>query len=116
MRGFRKTGLRDDVANNGIDPMKVVTHGAVHLHSLGPLSTIEYHDNNENIILTSLDVPIVSAGLLSPFPTPGNWTIDLSNGMHYNLQNNIWNVNFPQWYPFVDKDTNARFRFQVELY
>jgi hypothetical protein len=116
MRGFRKTGLNNDAANNGIDPMKVVTHGAVHLHSMGPLSTIEYHDNNENIILTSLDVPIVSAGLLSPFPTPGNWTIDLSNGMHYNLQNNIWNVNFPQWYPFVDEDRNARFRFQVELY
>jgi hypothetical protein len=119
MRGFRKTGLSNDAANNGIDPMKVVTHGAVHLHSLGPFSTIEYRQNStkttEAITLTSLDVPIVSAGLLSPFPTPGNWTIDLSEGMHYNLQNNIWNVNFPQWYPFIDGDKDARFRFEVEL-
>ena len=115
MRGFRRTGLNNKAANNGINPTKVVTHGAVHLHSLGPFSTVEYHQRQEDIVLTSLDVPIVSAGLLSPFPTPGNWTIDLSNGMHYNIQNNIWNVNFPQWYPFVEEDKNARFRFQVVI-
>ena len=48
MRGFRRTGLNNPSANKGIDPMKVVTHGAVHLHALGPFSTIEYHQNSSD--------------------------------------------------------------------
>ena len=37
LRGFR-TGLSDARADIGIDPTDVVTHGAVHLHSLGPFA------------------------------------------------------------------------------
>jgi hypothetical protein len=67
------------------------------------------------VVLRALDTPVLSAGLLSPFPTPGNWSIDLSTGFHANLQNNIWNVNFPQWYPFESVDKDARFRFEVDV-
>ena len=120
LRGFR-TELHNSKADIGIDPSMIVKHGATHLHSLGPFATIEYSENSENektVILQSLDSPIVSFGLVSPFPTPGNNSkheIDPSNGMHYNIQNNIWNVNFPQWYPFVKEDKDARFRFIIDL-
>mgnify|MGYP007024872820 CR=1 FL=1 len=78
-----------------------VRHGAVHLHSLGPLATVEYRGamagsvgghQQVALTLTSLDAPIVSAGLLTPFPTPSdNATIGehLSGGMHWNCHNNI---------------------------
>ena len=114
LRGFR-TGLEDAMyADIGVDPLRVVAHGATHLHSLGPFATIEH--NSSNTVLTSLDAPIVSVGMLSPFPTPGNNTIiNPAQGMHFNIQNNIWNVNFPQWYPFVPKDKDAKFRFYVVL-
>jgi hypothetical protein len=41
----------------------------------------------------------VSTGILSPFPTPGgNSSIaqTLEQGMHWNIQNNVWNVDYPQ--------------------
>ena len=31
------------------------------------------------------------------------------------LQNNIWNTNFPQWYPFEEEDSDAQFRFEVRI-
>ena len=74
--------------------------------------------SSSSMVITSLDAPIVSAGEVSPFPTPSdNTTIGekLQSGMHWNVHNNIWNTNFPQWYPFVAKDKDARFRFQVDL-
>ena len=57
-------------------------------------------------------MPVVSAGLLSPLPTAeDNTTRDnttslieswidspTTGGWHWNLQNNIWNTNYPQWF------------------
>jgi hypothetical protein len=48
-----------------------------------------------NLSIASLDVPVLSTGILSPFPTPGdNSSIaqSLAQGMHWNIQNNVWNV------------------------
>ena len=108
----------------------MVAHGAVHLHSLGPDATVSYTGQEGKMQIASLDAPIVSAGLLSPFPTPGdgdNTTLHeyVREGMHWNVQNNIWNVNFPLWYPFegvfgygtqdAALGANAAFRFTLEL-
>lgn len=129
LHGFR-TGLANPASDFGVDPADIVAHGATHLHSLGPFATVDYHgrlngsaatdgrQHTARISLASVDAPIVSAGLLSPFPTPSeNTTIAsrLANGMHWNVHNNIWNTNFPQWYPFVDADRGARFRFAMDV-
>ena len=50
----------------------------------------------------------------------------MANGMLWNVNNNIWNTNFPQWYPFEgvfgygnggapapELGSNAVFRFTV---
>eukprot|EP00658_Telonema_sp_P-2_P085848 TRINITY_DN987_c0_g1_i3.p1 TRINITY_DN987_c0_g1~~TRINITY_DN987_c0_g1_i3.p1 ORF type:complete len:574 (-),score=102.35 TRINITY_DN987_c0_g1_i3:366-2087(-) len=113
------TGMSAAGADDGVDPTDVVEHGAVHLHSLGPLGFVEYQDQAGSFTVRPYDSPIVSAGLLSPFPTPGVNTSIAENiresGMHWNLQNNVWNTNFPQWYPFEPRDADARFRFQVTV-
>ena len=71
------------------------------------------------LMIYPLDVPLYSAGLLSPFPTPSVNTSAASwlaaGGVHFNLHNNIWNTNFPQWYPFVEEDESALFRFELEF-
>ena len=57
-------------------------------------------------------------GLLSPFPTPGansSLPLQMEGGLHSNLQNNIWNTNYPQWYPFVKEDADSRFRFELAV-
>lgn len=42
--------------------------------------------------ISSLDVPVVSMGKASPFPTPRNTPPNMSNGVHFNIQNNLWNT------------------------
>ena len=102
-----------------VAPTDVVEHGAVHLHALGADGSLVYkadehvEDDDSSLAGTemeilSLDVPVVSAGLLSPFPSAldnsttdnttsliDNWVKD--GGWHYNVQNQIWNTNYPQW-------------------
>ena len=39
---------------------------------------------------------------------------DLSYGASWNLWNNIWGTNYPQWYPFDPKDSNIEYRFSVK--
>ena len=36
-------------------------------------------------------------------------------GMAVNLHNNLWNTNYPKWYPFLAGDESSSFRFEVEL-
>ena len=90
-------GWRVDPYNGSqIDPTNVVAHGATHLHSVGPDGKVVYSGREGNLTLRPLDAPIVSMGLLSPFPTPGdNSSLPslMAGGVHSNVQNNIWNTN-----------------------
>eukprot|EP00040_Diaphanoeca_grandis_P033122 m.202065 g.202065 ORF g.202065 m.202065 type:complete len:879 (+) comp32815_c1_seq1:127-2763(+) len=116
--------------DTSVDPTDVVEHGAVHLHTMGPDGGMIYKGPEGTAAIYSIDAPVVSCGLLSPFPTPGdNSTLkeNMAKGMHWNTNNNIWNTNYPQWYPFEGtefsiygkKDAslgqNAAFRFRVDL-
>ena len=114
-----------------VDPTDVVAHGATHLHAMGADGAMVYDGKDGHLSIASLDVPVVSTGLLSPFPTPGdNTTIagTLELGMHWNVQNNVWNVDYPQWYPFEgvygygnggEQDgtlgRDAAFRFRIDF-
>eukprot|EP01052_Picozoa_sp_SAG31_P019978 SAG31_NODE_1481_length_8176_cov_3.282531_7_plen_381_part_00 len=114
-----------------VDPADVVAHGATHLHAMGADGAMVYNGPDGSLSIASLDVPVVSTGIFSPFPTPGDNTSiaqTLQEGMHWNVQNNVWNVDYPQWYPFegvfgygnggkVDRKlgTDASFRFVLEF-
>ncbi len=118
LQGFR-TGLFNKTGDAGIDPTNVVAHGATHLHSLGPFGqSVFTRADGHSLTVKSLDAPIVSAGILSPFPTPGDNSslpASMASGIMYNIQNNIWNTNFPQWYPFTPTDSASQARFQLNL-
>ena len=112
-------GWRVDPYNGSqVDPTDVVAHGATHLHSVGPHGKVVYTGREGSLAVAPLDAPIVSMGLLSPFPTPGDNTSLpslMAGGVHVNVQNNIWNTNYPQWYPFVRDDADARYRFELAV-
>lgn len=54
-----------------------------------------------------------------PFPTPLTEIApgDLeANGASFCVHNNIWNTNYPMWYPFEGaKDAGLRVRFEVDF-
>lgn len=61
----------------------------------------------------SLDVPLVSPGVPTPFPTVSQQP-DMCAGMSFNLANNIWGTNYVMWQPYDARDANMRFRFVIE--
>ena len=71
------------------------------------------HEGQLGVTLTSLDVPVVSLGVATPFPSPRTAAPDMSQGVHFNIHNNIWNTNYVLWYPFVPDDPTIRSRFQL---
>ena len=48
--------------------------------------------------MSSMDVPVVCTGMATPFPTPRTEPPDMSQGVHFNIFNNIWNTNYVLWY------------------
>jgi hypothetical protein len=90
LHGFARCGLPNGCP--AVDPTDVVQHGATHLHTLGPFSEARYSGPEGSLAIVSLDAPIVSMGVLSPFPTPGdNSTIAqrMSSGLFYNVSARI---------------------------
>eukprot|EP01050_Picozoa_sp_SAG11_P023271 SAG11_NODE_4634_length_1826_cov_1.086277_1_plen_142_part_00 len=110
--------LRYHSGATDIDPFNVVEHGAVHLHALGADGSVvctKPKAQRPEVEIESLDVPVVSAGLMSPFPTAlDNATADNSSelisdwlatgGWHYNVQNQIWCVSTSTHNDFDDRN------------
>ena len=67
----------------------------------------------------ALDSALFSVGRESPFPTPLNplSASEASGGLAAVLHNNLWDCNYPLWYPYATAqlkgDENERFRFRV---
>ena len=115
-----------------LDPTDVAQGGAPHTRCVsavtrvGPrFSSPAMHggngggsgSSNGTFVLSSLDVPCLSAGEPSPFPTPRDGVPDMRQGVAFNVFNNIWNTNYVLWYPFdveADKDLKARFSMRFE--
>ena len=58
----------------------------------------------------------VSIGDANPLPTPLR-VPEPSHGVHHALCGNMWNTNYPFWYPFApgERDATSQFRFTLEL-
>lgn len=68
------TGWQISSLGSQVDPTRVVEHGATHLHAMGPDGAMVYSGADGSLTIASLDVPVVSTGVLSPFPTPGTFS------------------------------------------
>ncbi len=60
----------------------------------------------------SLDAALVSPGFPTPFPNVRHMP-DLSEGMSFNLANNIWGTNYIMWQPYSGVGATMRFRFEI---
>ena len=90
-----------------ISPLEVVSRGGRKLHAVA--GEVRYRDDARHISIRSLDAPLLAPGqpALMQFD---NQLPDLAGGMHFNLFNNQWTTNFPQWY-----EDDALFRYEIEM-
>jgi hypothetical protein len=90
-----------------IDPVEVVPNGNRHLHASG--SYILWQRQKSRLRISSLDAPLVAPGKPSLLDF-NNELPQMTDGMHFNLLNNIWGTNFPMWF-----EEDCRFRFELTL-
>lgn len=103
--GFRPIASNKRISKIGqlIDPEKVVADGQCRLHG-----------TDYGVVYNELDIETVDTALVAPQePSLLNFTnakpFD-TDGVYFNLFNNIWDTNFPMWY-----EEDARFRFVIHL-
>jgi hypothetical protein len=110
-------------ANNGnwlldkleewVSPLDVVLNGSQHLHAIE--SGAKFQVDNAKILFRSKDAALLTVGEPNPFPIPLGTPPDVSQGISYNLYNNIWDTNYIMWYPFSSLDGSSLFRFSLEF-
>ncbi len=75
---------------------------------------VSYRDAKGSLAVDTSDASVLSPGAPSLVDF-NNQPVDPSEGMFVNLANNVWNTNWPLWYPWTDQDRDARFRFEIRL-
>eukprot|EP01048_Picozoa_sp_COSAG05_P001796 COSAG05_NODE_63_length_22889_cov_41.986617_10_plen_188_part_00 len=92
--------------------------GAGHLHAVGDSGARRSCRGGGTVRVVALDSALLSVGRETAFPTPlaPLTEAEASGGLTAVLHDNIWDVNYPMWYPY-DKwtaiDANEHFRFSV---
>lgn len=106
----------------GITLDSVVKNGSFYQHAVEDVYLI---DNNKKmyIHMNSIEVPLicpifdVTKGFQTPTPLPILSRPEKSSkllGFAFNIHNNVWNTNYPLWYPFIESDKNFRGNFNLE--
>lgn len=90
-----------------VSPLHVAKDGNRNLHAVE--SGLSYTGTDSSADIYTLDAPLVSPGRrrLLQFD---NTFAPLSEGMHFNLHNNVWGTNYPMWF-----GEDAKFRFRLKL-
>jgi hypothetical protein len=88
-----------------IDPTDVINKGARTLHGFD--TGVSYQESAFQLKVDSLDAALVAPEKPSLLDFH-NQLPDMTNGIHFNLFNNIWGTNFPMWF-----EDDARFRFLI---
>jgi hypothetical protein len=95
-----------DVADGASKGLHYVSEDGAQFHSPDASATMQFETYDCGLL--RWDTPL-------PFPTPLHADVDFSYGASFCLFNNIWNTNYPLWYPFVREDKDLKFRFQIRI-
>ena len=74
----------------GADSNASVYGGSPHLHGVEAASWQPQSGGAAGFRLSSLDVPVLCTGAVTPFPTPRTAPPDMALGVHFNIFQNIW--------------------------
>jgi len=98
-----------------VDPTRVIVGGNQHMHTISGALMCDGGVGVGCVCVEPLDSPLVVFGKPSGFPTPTDESPDFGKGGSFVLWNNIWNTNYPLWYPFNPEDANLQYRYRVTL-
>ena len=102
---------RMHVLGEEIDPLDVAEGASRGLHAVDTGVSLTSTDG-AHLELATVDAPVIRWDEPLPFPTPLHSQPDLAKGVSYVLHDNIWNTNYPAWYPF-EGPGNLAFRFHL---
>ena len=105
-----------------VRPSQMAAYCSTHLHAAGDGGV---RDSASGLAIRSLDAALVSLGAAAnPWPSPvvhaGAATAKLgaadgSRERNFMLQNNLWDTNYPVWFPFDELGGSLGFRFEIDL-
>eukprot|EP00035_Acanthoeca_spectabilis_P023764 m.450846 g.450846 ORF g.450846 m.450846 type:complete len:766 (+) comp20055_c0_seq1:144-2441(+) len=101
-----------DKLGTPVNPLDVADGASKGMHCI--TSGVQFKGSDGTVFFGSPDVALARWDDPLPFPTPIHRQPDLSKGVAWNLYNNIWNTNYPFWFPFVPEDATTKYRFTVE--
>ena len=116
------TGYYSKINNDGsteINAGSVVKNGSQYQHAVQYAKLYATRGVGYSVKMNSTHVPLVcpitgDGRSPTPFPSPldpipqGKVT-----GIAFNIHNNIWNTNYPLYYPYMEDDGNFRAKFSV---
>jgi hypothetical protein len=101
--------------NQKISPLEVMRNGSRSMHAVDENGISVVSACGRAVLnIRSLDAALVSPGKPTPFPIV-DAAPDLSQGMHFNLHNNVWGTNYVMWWPYQTGEGTIRFRFVVTV-
>ena len=101
----------------------VVKNGSFYQHAVEQVNMVEqFQAGMLNLGFISSDVPLVCPIFVgesnihtpTPFPYLERPSVATSvDGFAFNIHNNVWNTNYPLWYPFAEEDKTFKARFKM---
>eukprot|EP00040_Diaphanoeca_grandis_P011615 m.59614 g.59614 ORF g.59614 m.59614 type:complete len:816 (-) comp22730_c0_seq1:20-2467(-) len=118
--------LQVDKLGQWISPTEVIPINGSNMHMHGVNTGVRWMRGDDvDLLLETFDTTVVSIGEANPVPTtalngdplyPGQrLTPDPAGGVHFSLFNNIWNTNYPFWYPFQTEDEDINYNFRLKF-
>ncbi|WNR45277.1 HAD hydrolase-like protein [Paenibacillus roseipurpureus] len=98
---------RLDKLGERISPLDVVKDGSRNLHAVN--AGIFYNGADGKLCIETLDAALVAPGEPRLLQFDNSFGLQ-SEGMHFQLYNNVWGTNFPMWY-----EEDACFRFVIKF-
>ena len=95
-----------DKLGGWVSPLDEADGASKSLHCIS--SGVRFND----VTFVSKDAALLRWNDPMPFPTPIHTQPDLGKGASFLLYNNVWNTNYPDWFPF-DGHADLRFRFEI---
>ncbi|KAK9837747.1 hypothetical protein WJX74_004142 [Apatococcus lobatus] len=98
-----------------VSPLEVVYNGSQSMHVVDERGvSVTAQDSSHRLHVRSLDAPLLSPGNRLPFQQV-RAKPDMTQGISYNLHNNIWGTNYIMWSPYGNQEAHHCFRFLIEV-